>query len=99
MISVGRSGHRYYKTRIRGRRARITPGAHPVGALRLPMRLRELPGRFSALARITRFFCGDADHGPRLQGALPIGARNEETIMQSCVRHKKGSLLSPWAAP
>jgi len=37
---------------------------HPVGALRLPVRLRELLAGFRALARITGFFCGVARAPP-----------------------------------
>ena len=58
VISVGRSGHRYCNTASACRPARISPGVYPVGALRMSMRLRDLPGRFSALARITGFFRG-----------------------------------------
>src|SRR5450759_3737076 len=43
------------KGRICNRPVRITPGVYPAAALRLSMRLRELSGQFSALARIAKF--------------------------------------------
>jgi len=43
------------QNRIRIRPARITPGVHPGGALRLPVMLRKPLGRFGTLARIAKF--------------------------------------------
>ena len=52
---------------------------HPVGALRLPLRLRAGRGRFSALARITGFFRGITRHHAGIEGANKEIAAGMET--------------------